>query len=394
MLQDNAFARLSDFEDSHAEFTAIRRHLHAHPELSHEEAETAGFVAAKLEAWGYEVTRGIGGHGVVGRLKVGNGTRSIGIRADMDALPITEETGLDYASTKPGTMHACGHDGHTTVLLAAAEYLARTRRFSGTLNLIFQPAEEGGGGGREMVKDGMMEKFAISEVYGMHNLPGLDVGRFATRPGPIMASTDEFNVVVRGRGGHAAMPHTTVDPVVIAAQIISALQTIASRNVDPLQSTVVSVTILKAGDASNVIPDEVKFAGTIRTLTPEIRDYSQKRLREISEGVASAMGGEARVTVHTGYPVTRNHGEQTGVALNAAGDVAGLSNIDPDINPMMGGEDFSYMLNARPGNFIFIGNGATAALHNADYDFNDEIIPHGVSYWVRLAETRLASLAA
>ena len=381
--------------EMHAEITAWRRELHQMPELMFDVVKTAGFVESKLRAFGVDqVVTGLGRTGVVGIIKGSKGEGpTIGLRADMDALPITEKTGKAWASRNGGRMHACGHDGHTAMLLGAAKYLAETQNFAGSIAVIFQPAEEGGGGGREMVKDGMMETFAISEVYGMHNLPGLEPGRFATRSGPIMASTDEFSVTVRGRGGHAAMPHTTVDPVVIAAQIISSLQTIASRNVDPLQSTVVSVTILKAGDASNVIPDEVTFAGTIRTLTPEIRDYSQKRLREISEGVAAAMGGEARVSVHPGYPVTRNHGEQTGVALAAAGDVAGLPNIDPDISPMMGGEDFSYMLNARPGNFIFIGNGDTAALHNADYDFNDEIIPHGVSYWVRLAESRLASLA-
>jgi amidohydrolase len=387
---------LNRVSEMHAEITVWRRELHQMPELMFDVVKTAGFVESKLREFGVdEVVKGLGRTGVVGVIKGAKGDGpTIGLRADMDALPIAEKTGKAWASKSAGKMHACGHDGHTAMLLGAAKYLAETRNFSGSIAVIFQPAEEGGGGGREMVKDGMMERFAISEVYGMHNLPGLEVGRFATRSGPIMASTDEFNVTVRGRGGHAAMPHTTVDPVVIAAQIISSLQTIASRNVDPLQSTVVSVTILKAGDASNVIPDEVRFAGTIRTLTAEIREYSQKRLREISEGVAAAMGGEARVTVHRGYPVTKNHGEQTGVALNAAGDVAGLPNIDPDVNPMMGGEDFSYMLNARPGNFIFIGNGDTAALHNADYDFNDEIIPHGVSYWVRLAEQRLASLAA
>ena len=387
---------LNRVSEMHAEITAWRRDLHQMPELMFDVVKTAGFVESKLREFGVdEVVKGLGRTGVVGIIRGARGDGpTIGLRADMDALPISEKTGKAWASKSAGKMHACGHDGHTAMLLGAAKYLAETRNFSGSIAVIFQPAEEGGGGGREMVKDGMMERFAISEVYGMHNLPGLDIGKFATRSGPIMASTDEFNVTVRGRGGHAAMPHTTVDPVVIAAQIISSLQTIASRNVDPLQSTVVSVTILKAGDASNVIPDEVKFAGTIRTLTPEIREFSQKRLREISEGVAAAMGGEARVTVQSGYPVTKNHGEQTGAALSAAGDVAGLPNIDPDVNPMMGGEDFSYMLNARPGNFIFIGNGDTAALHNADYDFNDEIIPHGVSYWVRLAEQRLASLAA
>jgi hippurate hydrolase len=386
---------LNRASEMHAEITAWRRQLHAMPELMFDVVKTAGFVEARLREFGVdEVVKGLGRTGVVGIIKGNRGDGpTLGLRADMDALPIAEKTGKDWASKTAGKMHACGHDGHTAMLLGAAKYLAETRNFAGSIAVIFQPAEEGGGGGREMVKDGLMERFAISEVYGMHNLPGLEAGKFATRPGPIMASTDEFSVTVRGRGGHAAMPHTTVDPVVVAAQIITALQTIASRNVDPLQSTVVSVTILKAGDASNVIPDDVSFAGTIRTLTAEIRDYSQQRLREISEGVAAAMGASAKVSVRSGYPVTRNHAEQTGVAVGAAGEVAGLPNVDAGVNPMMGGEDFSYMLNARPGNFIFIGNGDTAALHNADYDFNDEIIPHGVSYWVRLAEQRLASLA-
>jgi amidohydrolase len=386
---------LNRVSEMHAEITAWRRELHQMPELNFDVVKTAGFVESKLREFGVDdVVKGLGRTGVVGVIKGAKGDGpTIGLRADMDALPITEKTGKAWASKTAGKMHACGHDGHTAMLLGAAKYLAETRNFAGSIAVIFQPAEEGGGGGREMVNDGMMEKFAISEVYGMHNLPGLDLGKFATRSGPIMASTDEFRVTVRGRGGHAAMPHTTIDPVVIAAQIITAIQTIASRNVDPLQSSVVSVTILKAGDASNVIPDEVSFAGTIRTLNAEMRELSKKRLKEISEGVAAALGAQATVSIHTGYPVTKNHGEQTGVALNAAGDVAGLPNIDPDVNPMMGGEDFSYMLNARPGNFIFIGNGNTASLHNADYDFNDDVIPHGVSYWVRLAEQRLSTLA-
>ena len=387
---------LNRVSEMHADITAWRRELHQMPELGFDVVRTAGFVEQKLREFGVDdIVKGLGRTGIVGIIKGNRGEGpTIGLRADMDALPISEKTGKAWASKTSGKMHACGHDGHTAMLLGAAKYLAETRNFSGSIAVIFQPAEEGGGGGREMVKDGMMEKFAISEVYGMHNLPGLDSGKFATRSGPIMASTDEFRVTVKGRGGHAAMPHTTIDPVIISAQVITALQTIASRNVDPLQSSVVSVTILKAGDASNVIPDEASFAGTIRTLNAEMRELSKKRLKEIAEGVAAALGAEATVSIHTGYPVTRNHGEQTGVALTAAGDVAGLPNVDPDVNPMMGGEDFSYMLNARPGNFIFIGNGATASLHNADYDFNDEIIPHGVSYWVRLAEQRLASLAA
>jgi amidohydrolase len=387
---------LNRVSEMHAEITAWRRELHQIPELMFDVVKTAGFVESKLREFGVdEVVKGLGRTGVVGIIKGTKGDGpTIGLRADMDALPIAEKTGKAWASKTSGKMHACGHDGHTAMLLGAAKYLAETRNFSGSIAVIFQPAEEGGGGGREMVKDGMMEKFAISEVYGMHNLPGLELGKFATRSGPIMASTDEFTVTVKGRGGHAAMPHTTIDPVVIAAQIITAVQTIASRNVDPLQSSVVSVTILKAGDASNVIPDEASFAGTIRTLNAEMRELSKKRLKEIAEGMAAALGAEATVSIRTGYPVTKNHGEQTGVALTAAGDVAGLPNVNPDVNPMMGGEDFSYMLNARPGNFIFIGNGDTASLHNADYDFNDEVIPHGVSYWVRLAEQRLASLAA
>jgi amidohydrolase len=385
--------RVSEMQD---EIAGWRRELHQIPELNFDVVQTASFVESRLREFGVdEIVKGLGRTGIVGIIKGSRGEGpTVGLRADMDALPIAEKTGKAWASKSAGKMHACGHDGHTAMLLGAAKYLAETRNFAGSVAVIFQPAEEGGGGGREMVKDGMMDRFAISEVYGMHNLPGLDAGKFATRNGPIMASTDEFRVTVKGRGGHAAMPHVTVDPVMISAQIITALQTIASRNVDPLQSSVVSVTILKAGDASNVIPNEASFAGTIRTLNADMRELSKTRLKEISEGVAAALGAEASVTIHTGYPVTQNHGAQTGFAVAVAEDVAGTQNVDGAVNPMMGGEDFSYMLNARPGNFIFIGNGDTAALHNAAYDFNDEIIPHGVSYWVRLAEQRLASLGA
>lgn len=356
---------------------------------------TAGFVADKLKAFGCDdVVTGLGRTGVVGIIKGSRGDGpAIGLRADMDALPITEATGKAWASRSNGKMHACGHDGHTAMLLGAAKYLAETRNFAGTIAVIFQPAEEGGGGGREMVKDGMMERFAIREVYGMHNLPGLPVGQFATCMGPVMASTDEFDVVIRGRGGHAAMPHKTIDPIVTAAQIITALQSIASRNIDPLLSAVVSVTTIAAGHAHNVIPNEVRFGGTFRTLTPEIREQTKTRIREIVTGVAAAYGAEAEFRHHAGYPVTFNHDQQTEFSIGVAAEIAGPHNVDGRANPTMGGEDFSYMLEARPGNFIFIGNGATAGLHNAAYDFNDEIIPAGVSYWVKLAEARLDALS-
>jgi amidohydrolase len=379
----------------HDEITAWRRQLHQMPELLYAVEKTAAFVADKLSAFGVDqVVTGMGRTGVVGIIHGANGPGpTIGLRADMDALPITETSGKEWASKTAGKMHACGHDGHTAMLLGAAKYLAETRNFAGSIAVIFQPAEEGGAGGKAMVDDGMMERFTISEVYGMHNLPGLDIGKFVTRNGPIMAATDEFTIVVRGRGGHAAMPHKTVDPVVIAAHIITSLQSIAARTTDPFHSTVVSVTKLSAGHAHNVIPDEAHLGGTIRTLLPELRLSSQASLRQIAEGIAAAHGAEARVSIHSGYPVTFNHGQQTEAAVAVAGEITGVQNVDGAADPTMGGEDFSYMLNARPGNFIFIGNGATAGLHNPNYDFNDEIIPIGVSYWVKLAETRLAELA-
>jgi amidohydrolase len=386
---------LNRASEMHDEITAWRRELHQMPELMFDVKRTAAFVETKLKAFGVdEVVTGLGRTGVVGLIKGANGPGpTIGLRADMDALPLTEVSGKDWASKTPGKMHACGHDGHTAMLLGAAKYLAETRNFAGSIAVIFQPAEEGGGGGNEMVKDGMMEKFAISEVYGMHNIPGLPIGSFASRNGPIMASTDEFTITVRGRGAHAAMPNKGIDPVVIAAHIITSLQSIASRVIDPFDSTVVSVTKMQGGNAHNVIPDEATLGGTIRTLTPELRTLTQQKLRQIAEGVAAAHDAVATVRVHAGYPVTVNHSAQTAVALAVANEVAGAANVDGEVRPTMGGEDFSYMLNARPGNFIFIGNGETAGLHNPGYDFNDEIIPFGVSYWVRLAESRLTSLA-
>lgn len=374
------------------EITTWRRDLHRKPELLFNVQETAEFVRAKLEAFGCdEIVTGLGRTGVVGIIRGNRGDGPcIGLRADMDALRIEEETGKPYRSTVPGMMHACGHDGHTAMLLGAAKYLAETRNFAGTVALIFQPAEEGGGGGREMVKDGMMERFDIARVFGMHNMPGIPVGHFALRPGPIMAATSEFIITVQGKGGHAAMPHTTVDPIVTAAKIVDTLQTITARSADPVESIVVSVTQIKGGDSHNVIPDKVTLKGTVRTLKGEMNELAEKRMQAICQGVADAHGAKAELVYQSNYPVTYNHAEETTFAADAAREVADPANVADNVAPVMGGEDFSYMLEARPGAFIFLGNGDSANLHHPAYDFNDEIIPHGISYWVRLAETALA----
>jgi amidohydrolase len=373
------------------EVSAWRHHLHENPEIMFDVHETARFVAEKLRQFGCdEVETGIGRTGVVGIIRGRHGEGpTVGLRADMDALPLTEITGKPWASRTDGKMHACGHDGHTAMLLGAAQYLAETRNFCGSIAVIFQPAEEGGGGGREMVKDGVMERFSISEVYGMHNIPGLPIGQFAIRKGPIMAATDEFTIIVEGRGGHAAQPHRTIDPVVIGAQLVSALQTIVSRGTDPLDSVVLSVTKFHAGDAHNIIPQRAELAGTVRTLRPEMRDFTEKRLIEVVEGVAAALGATATVNYARNYPVTFNHARETDFAAKTARSVAGNDAVNEEVAPMMAGEDFSYMLEARPGAFIFIGNGESASLHNPSYDFNDDAIPHGISYWVQLAESAL-----
>ena len=375
------------------EIASWRRHLHAHPELMYDVQGTARFVAEKLRAFGCdEVVEGLGRTGVVGLIRGSRGEgRTIGLRADMDALPTTETTGLPHASTVPGKMHACGHDGHTAMLLGAARHLCETRRFPGSVAVIFQPAEEGGAGAKAMIDDGMMERFGIAEVYGMHNMPGLPLGRFSIRPGPIMAATDEFTVTVKGRGSHAAQPHRSVDPIVVGAQIVTAVQTIASRNVDPLQSVVVTVTKFQAGTAYNVIPETALVAGTFRTLDREVREFVPQRLHAICEGIAAAHGAEIGFDHRVNYPVTVNHPDETGEAVAVASEVAGEGAVDPATPPVMGAEDFSYMLEARPGAFIFLGNGDTAPLHHPAYDFADEAIAHGVSYWVRLAERRLAA---
>jgi amidohydrolase len=378
--------------DLHDEITAWRRDLHAHPELQFDVHRTAGSVAEKLKNFGCdEVVPGIGRTGVVGVIRGRKpGSKVIGLRADMDALPLEEETGLPYKSTVSGKMHACGHDGHTAMLLGAAKYLAETRNFAGTAVVIFQPAEEGGGGGLAMVKDGLIPRFGIEEVYGMHNYPGLPLGEFAIRPGSIMAAADHLEIAIEGRGGHAARPHFAVDTILVGAQIINQLQSIVSRNVDPLESAVVSVCMFQAGHTDNVIPQHARLKGTARSLTPEVRKLLHQRIGEVVEGTAKLYGATAKVTYTMGYPVVVNHARQTDFAAGVASEIAGKDKVDTDVAPLMGAEDFAYMLQERPGAFIFLGNGDSAGLHHPAYDFNDEAIPLGTSYWVRLVETALA----
>ena len=373
--------------------TEWRRELHRHPELEFDTHRTAALVAERLAAFGCdEVATGIGRTGVVGviRGRSDGAGRVIGLRADMDALPITETSGVAWASQSPGKMHACGHDGHTAMLLGAAQYLAETRNFDGTAVVIFQPAEEGGGGAKVMVDEGLMERFGIQEVYGMHNRPGLPIGSFALCPGPIMASADQFTIVVTGTGTHAGMPHCGVDTTLIGSQIVVALQSIVARQVDPVKSAVVSVTSFRTeSETYNVIPERVELRGTVRTLDPGVQDLVEARVRELVPGIAAALGGRAEVDYERGYPVTVNAARETGFAAAVAAAVSGAERVDAAAAPVTGAEDFSFMLERRPGAFIFMGNGDTAGLHHPDYDFNDEAIPVGCSYWVKLVETAL-----
>ena len=383
--------RIAGFHD---DLTAWRRDFHAHPELGFEEHRTAGIVAEKLQEFGIEVHRGLATTGVVGTLR-GNqpGDRVIALRADMDALPMPEANDFEHASQNPGKMHACGHDGHTTMLLGAARYLAETRNFAGTVHFVFQPAEEGGGGGRVMVEEGLFEQFPAEEVYALHNVPGIPVGHFAGRPGPMMAATDEYDIVIKGRGGHAAQPHKTVDPVVIGAQIVTAAQTITSRNADPVESLVVSITEFHAGSAYNVIAQEAVLRGTIRSFDPAQRKLGEEALKRIATGIAASLGGSAEVKFMPGYPATRNHSTQLDKALGVAEGLVGPERVHGDIAPVMGGEDFAYMLEAKPGAYLFIGAGSAQGgrnLHQTHYDFNDEILPLGASYFAQLVETLLA----
>jgi amidohydrolase len=375
------------------EITAWRHDLHAHPELLYDVHRTAAAVADRLKSFGCdEVVTGLGRTGVVGVIRGRRaGDRVVGLRADMDALPIAEATDVPYKSTVPGKMHACGHDGHTAMLLGAAKYLADTRNFGGTAVVIFQPAEEGGAGARAMIRDGLFERFGIQKVFGLHNFPGMPVGEFGVCSGPMMASTDTINIDLEGVGAHAAWPQTGVDTVLVGAQIVNQLQSIVARNVNPMKAAVISICMFHAGNADNVIPQQAQLRGTARALSASVRELLKKRVSEIVEGTARAYGAKAKLDYVTGYPVLVNDEGQTAFAAAVAGEVAGAGKVSEQFPPTMGAEDFAYMLQERPGAFIWLGNGDTAALHNPAYDFNDEAIPVGTSYWVRLAEAALAA---
>jgi hippurate hydrolase len=379
------------------ELQEIRRDLHAHPELCYEEQRTSDIVAARLAEWGIPVVRGLGVTGLVGIIRNGSSARAIGLRADMDALPMHEVNSFAHASRHAGKMHACGHDGHTAMLLGAAHHLASHRNFDGTVYLIFQPAEEGGAGARRMIDDGLFEQFPMEAVYGMHNWPGMEAGSFGVVAGPMMASSNEFRVVVKGKGGHAAQPHKGVDPVMVAVQIAQSWQTIISREKNPLDTAVLSITQIHAGSATNVIPDEAVLVGTVRTFTTGVLDLIERRMEEIAKHTAAGFQASVEFGFKRNYPPLVNHPQQTAVAVEAMKAVAGAGKVDTNVEPTMGAEDFAFMLQAKPGCYVFLGNGEGAhragghglgpcQLHNASYDFNDALLPIGASYWVRLAE--------
>ena len=383
--------RIAEF---HGELTKWRRHIHAHPETAFEEYETASFVAKKLQEFGIEIDQGLARTGVVGTLRGNHGNGpAIGLRADMDALDIEETSTHDYVSTKPGKMHACGHDGHTTMLLGAAKYLSETRNFSGTVHFIFQPSEEFSGGGREMVNDGLFTKFPCKTVWGMHNFPGQDIGTFAVCPGPAMAAADTIDITLKGQGTHAAFPHQGTDVMVAASHLVTALQTISSRSIDPMESVVLSITQIHAGETYNIIPEEITLKGTVRSFKTEIQDIAETSIRRITDGITKAFGMKYEVTYTRGYPATINSLPESEFAAEVAADVVGEENVLTDLAPKMGAEDFSFMLNENPGCYIWVGNGPGKGgcyLHNPKYDFNDEVLPIGASYWARLVEKSLA----
>jgi amidohydrolase len=383
-----------------AEISAIRRDIHAHPELRFEEVRTADVICKALDGWGIPYERGLGTTGIVATIRNGTSDRAVGLRADMDALPMTEKNRFAHASTTPGKMHACGHDGHVAMLLAAAKHLATNRRFDGTVYLVFQPAEEGGGGAREMIKDGIFTKFPMEAIFGAHNWPGLQAGQFAVKPGPVFASSNEFRIVIRGKGSHGAMPHLGIDPVPIACQLVQGFQTIVTRNKRPIDPGVISVTMIHAGEATNVVPDSVEMQGTVRTFTLEVLDLIESRMREMSEQLCAAFGATCEFEFVRNYPPTINHAAETAFARGVMERMVGAENVI-DFEPTMGAEDFSFFLLEKPGSYFLIGNGdgvhrtsghglGPCMLHNPSYDFNDELIPLGGSFWVQLAEAWLA----
>jgi hippurate hydrolase len=387
-----------------SEIQAIRRDLHAHPELRYEEHRTAAVVAAKLRAWGLEVTEGIGGTGVVGTLRRGTSTRSVGLRADMDALPLQEHNAFAHASKHAGKMHACGHDGHTAMLLAGARWLSQHGGFDGVAHFIFQPAEEGGAGAQKMIDEGLFERFPCDAVFGMHNWPGMAAGTFAVTPGPMMASSNEFEITIRGKGAHAALPHNGVDPVLVATHLVQALQSIITRNKKPVEAAVLSVTEIHAGDATNIIPDSAVVRGTVRTFTMETLDLVESRMKALTEQLPPAFGATGALHFHRNYPPTINEPGQTAFAVEVMKELVGAGNVNAACEPTMGSEDFAFMLLARPGCYAFIGNGdgshregghgmGPCMLHNPSYDFNDELIPLGGSYWVKLVQRFLPAKA-
>ncbi len=379
-----------------ASISALRRDIHAHPELSFQELRTSELVAQKLTEWGIPIHRGLGKTGVVGILKRGNSPRAIGLRADMDALPMQEFNQFAHTSQHPGKMHACGHDGHVAMLLAAAQHLAQHKNFDGTVYFIFQPAEEGGGGAREMIKDGLFTQFPMQAVFGMHNWPGLALGQFALSAGPVMASSNEFKITIHGKGSHAALPHNGVDPVPVACQMVQAFQTIISRNKKPVDAGVISVTMIHTGEATNVVPDHCEMQGTVRTFNLEVLDLIEQRMRDVAQHTCAAFGATCTFAFERNYPPTINHVAESDLARHVMADIVGPSNVLLQ-EPTMGAEDFSYMLQAVPGAYCFIGNGdgthremghgeGPCTLHNPNYDFNDHLIPLGGTYWVRLVE--------
>ncbi len=384
---------IKEIEKFHDEMTIWRRDIHRHPELAFEEKRTSDFVTEKLKEFGIEIHRGLAKTGVVGTIRNGDG-RSIGLRADLDALPLEEKNTFEHVSINPGKMHACGHDGHTAMLLGAAKYLADSKNFQGTVHFIFQPAEEGGSGGDIMVKEGLFEKFPVDSVYGMHNWTGLEAGHFGIKSGPIMAAADTFDLIIHGKGGHAAMPHQCIDPIIVSSHVLSALQSISSRSTHPVDSLVISVTQIHSGDAYNIIPDSVRMHGTVRTFLPETRQEIPSKMLKISEGVCNAMGASCELNYIYGYPATVNSVTETDISAKAAVDLVGKDKVVLNPTPSMASEDFSYMLQACPGCYVWLGIGLGESengciLHSSKYDFNDDVLPIGAAYWATLVENQL-----